>query len=152
MILKNFNPPKLCSETCWAAPSYQTLITRTHHAMFMQSNHSHFLHIPNLRRKFHSEKFFPRTTTEHCKLSIFKSKVNFILIIFTFSYTHITLSWICVPTISSEIQLKCKRGLSKLLISNLFLWFSYGLLYIGCSWVGYTNGFFSQTDTRLENY
>lgn len=54
--------------------------TRTRHASYTASNHSHSLRIPLVRRNLHSNSLFTRTLRKYfsgqCNLDVFKSKVN----------------------------------------------------------------------------
>lgn len=42
---------------------YVSLTAKTHHTMYTEENHPHFLPIPSVRWKFHSNSFFTQTTT-----------------------------------------------------------------------------------------
>ena len=68
-------------------PPLRTFSARTRFATSTETNHPFFLNTPPLRRKFHAESFFPRTTSLWNKLprdcfpngynlKLFKSKVN----------------------------------------------------------------------------
>lgn len=91
--VKNRKPPTILSVFQWKRlltcyiQRVQTFTSKTHHAMYTGSNHSHFFRISLLRRKVHSVNIVTKTATlknrhprecfpDQCILSHFKSWVN----------------------------------------------------------------------------
>lgn len=68
-------------------PTVQIFMARTYHDTVTESNQLHFFHIPNVRRRLHSNSFCQRTATlcnrllcecfpKHYSFNFFKSMIN----------------------------------------------------------------------------
>lgn len=62
LLLCHYFPGKYSDEIPFLCPPVQLFTAITYHTTSTEWNHPNFLHIPNVRKKFHSDIFSPRTT------------------------------------------------------------------------------------------